>query len=448
MRQFNEVINKNGNKNAKYVQEESYLESVINPSFSGNDELLSDGEVQTVETSAEERMNALDDQDAFDITRVPFTLQPRTQLYASTLSELSKKVEQTAARVKAEDESTINKVVVPSSMTKNNSDYIDITQLKFSPVRKSLLTDMLNKERSTTTRDPFQRVLTRPPVVPRARPASNDEKSVMALTCIAPAGKLGVVVDENGCVSSINNNSPLVGQLLLGDMIVAVDDIDVEQLVDHDVVSVLLSRSAAMRKITVLREVNDLQDDIGIQLSPSYSERFDEVEEWVLSYLPRLQPDDCYKYTSCLIEDGFDSLDMLGELIDDDLYFMRKAHRRVMSRKLSELNTKSRPLPSESSSSDYQPPMPAKKVYTVEEALGKAARKGIEATIAEEKRQRQMAKEKQMPTKDVKEAEKRPYRSVKKKTRIDPMREGITAEEAERIRMTRLALADEEAAQR
>ena len=92
--------------------------------------------------------------------------------------------------------------------------------------------------------------------------------------------------------------------------------------------------------------------------------------------------------------------------------------------------------------------MPTKKVYTVEEALGKAARKGIEATIAEEKRQRQMAKEKQMPTKDVKEAEKRPYRSVKKKTRIDPMREGITAEEAERIRRTRLALADEEAAQR
>ena len=50
-----------------------------------------------------------------------------------------------------------------------------------------------------------------------------------------------------------------------------------------------------------------------------------------------------------------------------------------------------------------------------------------------------------MPTKDVKEAEKRPYRSVKKKTRIEPMREGITAEEAERIRRTRLAVADEEA---
>jgi hypothetical protein len=53
---------------------------------------------------------------------------------------------------------------------------------------------------------------------------------------------------------------------------------------------------------------------------------------------------------------------------------MKKAHKRVMTRKLSNL-----------AASDEQI-LPARKVYTVDEALGVAARKGIEATIAEEKR--------------------------------------------------------------
>jgi hypothetical protein len=103
---------------------------------------------------------------------------------------------------------------------------------------------------------------------------------------------------------------------------------------------------------------------------------------------------------------------MLNELQEEDISFMKKAHRRVMSRKLfgilstpyermlsgNKIDTmddaldvadrkdgiveESPNIKSEQMSS----PVPLRKVYTVDEALGVAARKGIEATIAEQKR--------------------------------------------------------------
>jgi hypothetical protein len=58
------------------------------------------------------------------------------------------------------------------------------------------------------------------------------------------------------------------------------------------------------------------------------------LKDWLLSHLPDLQRDDVATYTMQLIEDGFDSLDMLAELTEDDLQFMKRAHRRVLAKKL------------------------------------------------------------------------------------------------------------------
>jgi hypothetical protein len=158
--------------------------------------------------------------------------------------------------------------------------------------------------------------------------------------------------------------------------------------VADDVSKILLVKSTNSRRlISVLRKFqgagHPLYQPSGnavaqAQASLANDKRAEEVEQWLMSYLPQLNKDDAVNYCKILIDDGFDSLDMLAELIEDDIYFMKKAHKRVMSRKLS--NTSTFP-----SAADEQMP-PPRKVYTVDEALGVAARKGIEATIAEEKR--------------------------------------------------------------
>lgn len=58
-----------------------------------------------------------------------------------------------------------------------------------------------------------------------------------------------------------------------------------------------------------------------------------EVKEWLLSQLPHLQNEDALTYTTKLHELGFDSVAFIEEeLLDEDLQFMKKAHRRVIMR--------------------------------------------------------------------------------------------------------------------
>ncbi len=429
MRQFNEVLElKNGDikwteeRAQKIAREESYLESLLNLG-SGN----AGGMLFTTETTAEEGRGSkyevptpsYRDEDGFDITRVPYTLQPRAKSPASVLSKLSKEADQSLPRVKPSDE-VANKMPLISE----SGDYTDITRLKFTPTRKSLLTDMLvsyankrsisdvqqlRKETSSresyydTTRTYFERVspqrseqnafqaVIQPSyITPGDRPSSDALEIVQIL---APAGKLGVEVDtpETGgpaFVSSISDNSPLLGRIFLGDIIVAVDNRDVQRLVADDVSKILLVKSTNTRRlISVLRKFQGAEKPLyppsgkaieQAQASLANDKRAEDVEQWLMSYLPQLNKEDAIDYCKFLIDDGFDSLDMLAELIEDDIYFMKKAHKRVMSRKLS--NTSTLPY-----AADEQIP-PPRKVYTVDEALGVAARKGIEATIAEEKR--------------------------------------------------------------
>lgn len=63
-----------------------------------------------------------------------------------------------------------------------------------------------------------------------------------------------------------------------------------------------------------------------------------QVEQWLLSQLPHLRKDDALEYATQLHDLGFDSVAFIEEeLIEEDLSFMKTAHRRVFMRRLSEI---------------------------------------------------------------------------------------------------------------
>ena len=51
---------------------------------------------------------------------------------------------------------------------------------------------------------------------------------------------------------------------------------------------------------------------------------------WLSSHLPQLQKDDAMRYCECLMEDGFDSIDVLCGIREEDLHFMKKGHKRML----------------------------------------------------------------------------------------------------------------------
>lgn len=257
------------------------------------------------------------------------------------------------------------------------------------------------------TTAPFQRISPQPTqraslTIPDDKPAHKCIE-VEVVHIIAPAGKLGAEVDTPSSggpsyVCSISGNSPLLGQILVGDRIMAVDDEDLQQFSADDVSMILLSKSNnAYRKISLLREVGDRKETkiekiarTDVKKVPTKEQvlddekRYNEVERWLSSYLPGITKPDADNYCNCFIEDGFDSLVMLDEIMEGDFYFMKTAHRRVMTRTLFGLtsNNNVRTLPA---GSDHQM-LAVKKIYKVDEALGVAARLGIERKLAEGKR--------------------------------------------------------------
>jgi len=64
----------------------------------------------------------------------------------------------------------------------------------------------------------------------------------------------------------------------------------------------------------------------------------EEVMNWLSLHLPQLQKDDAVRYCDCLIQDGFDSVDMLGDVMEEDLPFMKKAHKRNLIQRMKKSN--------------------------------------------------------------------------------------------------------------
>lgn len=61
------------------------------------------------------------------------------------------------------------------------------------------------------------------------------------------------------------------------------------------------------------------------------------VQEWLHSVLPSLYSDDLDAYTLHLVQEGFDSKQMLEEeLLQEDLKFMKTAHRRAVMRRIKQ----------------------------------------------------------------------------------------------------------------
>ena len=66
------------------------------------------------------------------------------------------------------------------------------------------------------------------------------------------------------------------------------------------------------------------------------------IQSWLKNHLPTLPPNDVTLYTKQLLRDGFTSLDKLNAINSDkshsgrleDLYFMKKGHRRILMKKL------------------------------------------------------------------------------------------------------------------
>lgn len=67
---------------------------------------------------------------------------------------------------------------------------------------------------------------------------------------------------------------------------------------------------------------------------PTTSPDSSTVENWLKSELPNLNDSDLSTYSKQLLEDGFDSVEMLNHLEAGDLGFMKKAHQRVLVEKL------------------------------------------------------------------------------------------------------------------
>eukprot|EP00588_Corethron_pennatum_P025281 CAMPEP_0194317290 /NCGR_PEP_ID=MMETSP0171-20130528/14016_1 /TAXON_ID=218684 /ORGANISM="Corethron pennatum, Strain L29A3" /LENGTH=263 /DNA_ID=CAMNT_0039073811 /DNA_START=33 /DNA_END=824 /DNA_ORIENTATION=- len=62
----------------------------------------------------------------------------------------------------------------------------------------------------------------------------------------------------------------------------------------------------------------------------------DEIKDWLLGEIKHLKEEDVSKYRDCLVEKVFDCTELMEDLEEGDLDFMKVAHKRKLSRKLTE----------------------------------------------------------------------------------------------------------------
>lgn len=72
-----------------------------------------------------------------------------------------------------------------------------------------------------------------------------------------------------------------------------------------------------------------------VTTNETVSNEITTVRNWILKVVPFLNTKDVALYANHLVEDGFDSVDIIEqELTPDDLDFMKKAHKRALVRYL------------------------------------------------------------------------------------------------------------------
>ena len=75
-------------------------------------------------------------------------------------------------------------------------------------------------------------------------------------------------------------------------------------------------------------------NEANIASSEETSNEEEAVMCWLLSYLPNLQEEDAVSYFNGLVDQGFDSVETIREICQEDLSFMKTAHQRVLFNKL------------------------------------------------------------------------------------------------------------------
>jgi hypothetical protein len=96
-----------------------------------------------------------------------------------------------------------------------------------------------------------------------------NPKNMVSRAVVAPAGKLGIVIDttiEGPVVHKVFTNSPLEGKIFVGDIIVAIDDVDTRAMSAASISDLMVRTANKPRKLSVLSA-----DDIGIISSPAKS---------------------------------------------------------------------------------------------------------------------------------------------------------------------------------
>jgi hypothetical protein len=86
---------------------------------------------------------------------------------------------------------------------------------------------------------------------------SSLKQNMISRTVIAPAGKLGIVIDttlEGPVVHKVNPQSPLQGFLFPGDIIVGIDEVDTRAMSASAITSLMVRTANTRRKLHVLSE--------------------------------------------------------------------------------------------------------------------------------------------------------------------------------------------------
>lgn len=370
MHQFNEIIALKDGKIEETDQvlaggDESFLNSILFPSGSNQG---SPGSVE-IPPSARKTLDVSND----DIPQTQYTSTlPRAKQSSSVLSELADQINDAAEQnqgTRGEGPNSNPKMHNPehTSSSSNIDTYNDITRATFTPARASKLTAML----APKSRD---RVAPKQQSIPEQPSGNYYDITRASFERVSPqpmaltASQLYSILREGGARMPPQFHYDVTQSGYI-------PETNFEQSGYNRGRNIVLPQMAASANLP-RGYVPAVQPTESIS-----QEAYEEVEQWLLSHLPRLQKADVSNYCWSLIDEGFDSAEMLEEIEFDDLHFMKKAHRRALVKILS---NEDEFLPEKATvEPDYQSPPP--KVYKVEEALGEAARKGIEALVAASK---------------------------------------------------------------
>jgi hypothetical protein len=91
--------------------------------------------------------------------------------------------------------------------------------------------------------------------------SDKDASNIVCRDCFAPPGKLQIVIHstkDGPAVHTVKDGSSLEGEILPGDLIISVDNIDTRTCTAEEVMKMMASKGDQERKITVLRFLEDV----------------------------------------------------------------------------------------------------------------------------------------------------------------------------------------------